>query len=291
MIRGRRCISVALRRPNGSISTTTTPLQALFASRLRGIPLVRGLAALGESMTLGLRTMLQSEKITSGKGAKKPSTTSLWFWLTTGVILSLVLFLVIPLLATWGLDRFIPSALLSNVTDGIIRIIIFVLYLRFISLIPEMKWLFSYHGAEHKVVNAYEAGASLEVEGVKGYSTAHTRCGTAFILIILVLALIALAFTGRPPLWLRFVERIVLLPFIIAVGYEIMRFTAGHIRSGVVRVLIAPSLALQALTTRQPDDSQLEVAIAALKGAVEADEGALTHERNTSGSPCGTQDP
>jgi hypothetical protein len=290
MIRGRRCISVTLRRPDGGIATSTIPLETPSVSRIRGMPLVRGLVALSETMSLGLRFLFRSAQVVSGE-EKELSPSSLRLWLFLGVAFGLALFLAFPLLATWGLDRFIDSAILSNVTDGVIRIAVFVIYLELISLIPGMRRLFAYHGAEHKAVNAYEAGASLEVEEVRKYSTAHARCGTAFILIILVLALIAFAFTGRPPLWLRFVERIVLFPLIIAVGYEIMRFNAEHIKSVLVRAFLAPSLALQSLTTRQPDDRQIEVAIAALKGAIEADEGALSPDRSRSSFPCDTQDP
>jgi hypothetical protein len=238
------------------------------------MPLVRGLAALSETMSLGLRLLFRSAQVASGEGAKELSSTFLWLWLFLGVIFGLALFLALPLLATWGLDRFIGSAILSNITDGVIRIAIFVIYLELISLIPGMRRLFAYHGAEHKAVNAYEAGAPLEVGEVGKYSTAHARCGTAFILIILVLAIIAFAFTGREALWLRFVQRIVLFPLIIAVGYEIMQFSARHIKNVVVKALLVPSLALQSLTTRQPDDRQVEVAIAALKGAMNADAGS-----------------
>ena len=291
MIRGRRCISVALRHPDGSITTSAIPLEASPMGRLRGMPLLRGLAALGETMSLGLRFLFRSAQVASGEEAKEFSSTLLWLWLFLGVAFSLALFLALPLLATWGLDRFIDSAILSNVTDGVIRIAVFVIYLELISLIPGMRRLFAYHGAEHKAVNAYEAGAPLEVEEVRKYSTAHARCGTAFILIILVLALIAFAFLGREALWLRFVERIVLFPLIIAVGYEVMRFQAEHIKNALVRAFLVPSLALQSLTTRQPDDGQIEVAISALKGAIEADEGASARDRNRNNSPYDTQDP
>jgi hypothetical protein len=227
---------------------------------------VRGLIAVADSLILGFHILLYS-----AEEAKVPSRASLWVWLGLGVILALGLFLALPLLGTWGLDHFITSAIVSNVVDGVIRLAIFIIYLKAISLIPEVRRLFTYHGAEHKVVNAYEDGAALEIEAVKGYSTAHARCGTALILAVLIIAIIAFAFLGREALWLRFLQRLALFPFIIATSYELTQFGARHIKSWASRAMLAPGLALQALTAREPDEGQLEVAISALKGAIDAD--------------------
>jgi uncharacterized protein YqhQ len=183
------------------------------------------------------------------------------------------------------------SPIISNLIDGGIRLIIFLLYLVAISFIPAVREILSYHGAEHKVINAYEDGAELEIEAVQRYSTAHARCGTGLILIILVLAIIVFAFLGQHALWLRFLERLALFPIIAAISYELMRLAAMHSESRIARIVIAPGSALQALTTRQPDDKQIEVAIAALQGAIEADEESLTPDRNKSSSPYGIQDP
>jgi hypothetical protein len=267
MIRGQRHFAVALRRPNGDIATFVQPVKAIYSGGLlRRIPLVRGLIAVADSLILGFHILLYS-----AEEAKVPSRASLWVWLGLGVILALGLFLALPLLGTWGLDHFITSAIVSNVVDGVIRLAIFIIYLKAISLIPEVRRLFTYHGAEHKVVNAYEDGAALEIEAVKGYSTAHARCGTALILAVLIIAIIAFAFLGREALWLRFLQRLALFPFIIATSYELTQFGARHIKSWASRAMLAPGLALQALTAREPDEGQLEVAISALKGAIDAD--------------------
>jgi len=136
---------------------------------------------------------------------------------------------------------------------------------------PDIKRVFAYHGAEHKVVNAYEAGVPLEVEAVKNYSTAHARCGTAFLFIVLIVAIIVFALVGQPTLWIRILSRIGLIPVIAVISYEIMKFGAAHINNKVVRVLLAPGLMLQSMTTREPDDSQLEAAISALNEVIEID--------------------
>jgi len=271
MMRGQKYVAVALRHPNGTIVTFTEPLAAIYSGRLRKAPLVRGLAALGETLILGLRTLRYSAEVASGVEKKGIGPVLLWGTLIFGIVFAFILFLGLPLLATWGLDPLIKSPIVSNVIDGGIRLIVFIAYLWAIAFIPEVRRLFAYHGAEHKTVNAYEQGAALEVEAVREYSTAHPRCGTAFILIVLVLALIVFAFLGRPPLWLRFVERIAIFPVIAAIGYEMMHLSARHIKNILFRALLTPALLLQALTTREPDDRQLEVAISALKGALDAD--------------------
>jgi uncharacterized protein YqhQ len=180
-----------------------------------------------------------------------------------------------PLFTTrYFIDPYINSTLLSNVVEGLIRIGIFVAYLKLIGLIPDIKKVFAYHGAEHKVVNAYEAGIPLEVESVKDYSTAHARCGTGFIFIVLIIAIFVFALLGRPTLWMSILSRIVLIPVIAIIGYEIMKFGAGHIKNRIVRILLAPGLKLQAMTTKEPDDSQLEAAISALNEVIEVDKAA-----------------
>jgi uncharacterized protein YqhQ len=271
MMRGRKHISVALRAPDGGIVTFTEPVGTIYRGRLGSMPLVRGILVLWESLILGLRTLLYSAEVASSKETKRLSPAWLWFSLALGVIFALVLFLVLPLLVVWALDPFISSSIVSNTVDGLLRLVIFIAYLWVIAFIPDVRRLFAYHGAEHKTVNAYEQGAALEVDQVRGYSTAHARCGTAFILIVFVLAIVVFAFLGRPPLWLRFLERVALLPVIAAFSYEMMRLGATHAKNIAVRVLLTPCFLLQALTTRQPDDGQLEVAISALKGALDAD--------------------
>jgi len=271
MMRGRKHITIALRTPDDGIVTFTEHVGAIYHGRLGRVPLVRGVIMLWESLILGLRALLYSAEAASKRETERINPAWIWFSLILGVILALTLFLVLPLLAAWALDPFISSSIVSNMVDGLVRLAIFIAYLGAIAFIPDVRRLFAYHGAEHKTINAYEQGAALEVDQVREYSTAHVRCGTAFILIVLVLAIIVFAFLGRPPLWLRFVERLALLPVIAAFSYELIQFGARHAQNIAVRTLLTPSLLLQALTTRQPDDGQLEVAISALKGTLDAD--------------------
>ena len=269
MMRGQKGIAVAVRRPNGEIALSSEPLGGLSTSRIREIPLVRGIVVLVETLVLGIRTLFYSASVSVDEEVKI-SPWLLWGSVAVGFILAMALFLALPLLATHYVDPYISPAV-SNLVDGVIRLVIFVIYLGAISLMPDIRRVFAYHGAEHKTINAYEAGEPLEVEKVRKYSTAHSRCGTNFILIVMVIAIIAFVFLGREALWLRYLERILLMPVIAAVSYELIKFGAAHIKNIVVRIVLTPGLALQAMTTRQPDDRQIEVAISALQRVLALD--------------------
>ena len=268
-MRGRKSIAVAVRRPNGEIALSSESLSGMSTSRVREIPLVRGLVVLVETLVLGIKTLFYSAQVSVDEEIKI-SPWMLWGSLAIGFIVALGLFLALPLLATHYADPYV-SPTISNLIDGIIRLVIFLIYLGSISLIPDIRRVFAYHGAEHKTINAYEAGEPLEVEKVRKYSTAHSRCGTGFILIVMIIAIIAFVFLGRPPMWLRYVERILLMPVIAAVSYELIKFNAAHIGNIAVRIVLKPGLALQSMTTRQPDDRQIEVAISALQRVLALD--------------------
>jgi len=276
MIRGKEGVAISVRQPNGELNVVRQPLASIYKGRLREMPLIRGIIALVETLVLGTQSLLHSAQIaaTEEVGEKIP-TALLWGTVAISLALGVALFFMVPLFATrYLIDPYIDSALLSNVLEGIIRIGIFIAYLKVISLIPDIKRVFAYHGAEHKVVNAYEAGVPLEVESVKNYSTAHARCGTAFLFIVLIVAIFVFALVGQPTLWIRILSRIALIPVIAVISYEIMKFGASHTNNKIVRILLAPGLMLQAITTREPDDSQLEAAISALKEVIEIDRAA-----------------
>jgi len=276
MIRGKEGVAISVRQPNGELNTVRQPLASIYKGRLREMPLVRGIIVLVETLVLGTRALLHSAQIASAEeGEEKIPTALLWGTVAVSLALGVALFFMIPLFATrYLIDPYIDSALLSVVLEGLIRIGIFIAYLKLISLMPDIRRVFAYHGAEHKVVNAYEAGVPLEVESVKNYSTAHARCGTAFLFIVLIVAIFVFALVGQPTLWIRILSRIALIPVIAVIGYEIMKFGAAHINNKIVRVLLAPGLMLQSMTTREPDDSQLEAAISALKEVLEIDRAA-----------------
>jgi uncharacterized protein YqhQ len=273
MMRGKEGVAISVRQPNGELNVVRQPLAGIYKGRLREMPLVRGIIVLVETLVLGTQALLHSAQVAAAEeeGEKIPAAL-LWGTVAASLALVVALFFMVPLFATrYLIDPYINSALLSNVFEGLIRIGIFIAYLKLISLVPDIKKVFAYHGAEHKAVNAYEAGVPLEVESVKKYSTAHARCGTAFLFIVLIAAIFVFALFGQPTLWIRILSRIALIPVIAVIGYEIMKFLASHIENPVVRVLLAPGLMLQAITTREPDDSQIEAAISALNEAIKID--------------------
>lgn len=276
MIRGKEGVAISVRQPNGELNIVRQPLSGIYTGRLREIPLVRGIIVLVETLVLGTQSLLHSAQVAAAEeGEEKIPTALLWGTVAVSLALGVALFFMVPLFTIrYLIDPYIGSALLSVVLEGLIRIGIFIAYLKLIGLMPDIKRVFAYHGAEHKVVNAYEAGVPLEVESVKNYSTAHARCGTGFIFIVLIIAIFVFALVGRPTLWIRILSRIALIPVIAAISYETMKFGAGHINNKIVRILLAPGLMLQSITTREPDDSQLETAISALNEVIEIDQTA-----------------
>ena len=276
MIRGKEGVAISVRQPNGELSIERQPLASIYKGRLREMPLIRGIIALVETLVLGTQSLLHSAQVAAAEevGEKIP-TAVLWGTVAVSLAVGVALFFMVPLFATrYLIDPYINSALLSNIFEGLIRIGIFIAYLKLISLIPDIKRVFAYHGAEHKVVNAYEAGVPLEVESVKKYSTAHARCGTAFLFIVLIVAIFVFALVPQPTLWIRILSRIALIPVIAVISYEIMKFGASHIDNPIVRILLAPGLLLQAITTREPDDGQIEAAISALSEVIKIDQSA-----------------
>ena len=272
-MRGRQNIAVAVRRPDGDITVTSQPLASLYKGRLRNLPLIRGIIVLIETLTIGISALLYSAQVAAAEEDEKGiSPLMLWGSVVIAIAFAVGLFFILPLLLTrYLIDPHITSALVSNIIEGILRIGIFIAYLKAITLMPDLKRVFAYHGAEHKVVNAYESGMPLELEYVKNYSTAHTRCGTSFLLTVMVIAIFVFALLGRPSLWISIISRIVLIPVIAAIGYEFVRFGAAHSDNRFIRALLIPGIKLQSMTTGEPDDRQLETAIAALKKTIEAD--------------------
>jgi len=199
-----------------------------------------------------------------------------------GLGLAIGLFFVAPLVLIGWIDRHIASPLASNLVEGFVRLAILIGYIAAIGRLPDIERVFAYHGAEHKAIHAYEAGRPLEVAEARPFSTAHPRCGTGFLLTLVVVSILVFSLLGRPPMWLRTISRIVLVPVIAAVTYELVRLSAANLRYWIVRSIFAPNLALQALTTREPSDDQLEVALVALRQVLAEDKVlALAEAPNT----------
>ena len=272
MIRGRKSLVTAVRRPKGDIITSVRDLPAITTGRLRRIPLIRGVVILIEAMVLGIQSLMFSANVAMEEEKEEIPTRALWIMVGAGAVLMIALFVAAPLFLTKLINPYLPNALTFNVVEGAIRLVIFLGYLKLISFMPDIKRVFTYHGAEHKTVNAHEAGVPMEVSAIRAYSTAHVRCGTSFLFFVLIIAVIIFAFVGRQDLWLMIVSRIALIPVIMALGYEVIYFGARHTKNWLVKIILAPGLFLQALTTGEPDDKQLEVAIAAMNKAIEIDE-------------------
>lgn len=270
MIRGQKAVVTAVRHPNGSLTMATQTLATMYIGRVRKTPLIRGIIVLIEAMTLGIKALLYSANVSLEEEGEKVSGGLLWFTLVIALAIAVVLFFMAPLFLTKLLDPYINSPLVFHLIEGCIRLVIFIAYLKLVTLVPDLRRAFAYHGAEHKTVNAYEDGAPLEVEAIREYNTAHIRCSTSLLFVVLVIAIIVFALVGLPSVWLMVLSRIVLIPVIAAISYEVIYFAARH-KNRLVRAILAPGLWLQSLTTREPDDSQLEVALSALNRVIEID--------------------
>ncbi len=271
MIRGRSSVVTAIRRPKGDITIDVKPAASSQTSPARRIPFIRGIVILIEAMVLGIKTLLFSANIAMEEEGEEIPSKAIWGMILISVALAVGLFFLAPLFLTKLVNDFLPNTLAFTVLEGIIRIAIFVGYLKIIGMMSDVKRVFTYHGAEHKAVNAYEAGVPLEVESLKKFSRAHVRCGTSFLFFVLVIAIIVFTFTGRQELWIMVLSRIILLPIIMGLGYEMIYFGAKHTNSWFMKIVLAPGLWLQSMTTGEPDEKQLEVAIAALNKAIEVD--------------------
>jgi len=273
MMRGSRAMAVAVRQPDGEIVLHTEDLNPrIYQGLLSRVPFLRALTSLWDALVLGVRTLMYSAEVALGEEEKVDFNGPIgWGTVIFSLVLGVGLFFVTPLLLVNIADRHITSSLLSNLIEGLIRLVIFLAYVWLVGLIPDIRRVFAYHGAEHKTVNAYEAGVELTPAEVARFSTAHFRCGTAFLLTVMVISILFFALLGQPPIALRILSRIIFLPVVAGIAYEFIKFTSRHQDNPIVRAIAAPNLALQKLTTREPDESMLEVSIAALERVLEAE--------------------
>ena len=277
MIRGQNHYSLAVRREDGTITHLQEPLNTYFTGKLRKIPLIRGFLALLETLILGIKALNQSATLAmvdqTAEGQKEMSPWVLAMTLAISLIIGIGIFFVVPQLIVTPIHSIVQSDILINVIEGFLRLAILVGYIWVISFMENIKRVFCYHGAEHMAVHTYEAGLALEISNVRKFGTPHPRCGTAFLLTVVLVSIIAFMFLGWPELHWRIISRIALLPVIAAISYEFIRFSGLHQTWWIARQMAVPGLILQRLTTRQPDDSQIEVAISAMEAAIAADTG------------------
>jgi len=275
MIRGRRTIGLACRKPDGGIyryrEVLDSPLQR---SRLARAPFVRGVVVLWESLRYGMRMLMRSADVQLGE-----SGTSLGGAGGTGimagtVVIALAVFVGLPYLLTSFLRSAVPSTLALNLGEGLLRLAMLLVYLFAISFLPDIRRVFAYHGAEHMTIHAFEHGDPLDASHVTPYPTAHPRCGTAFLLFVVAVAIVAFAFVPRVNIAVDLVVRLLLVLPVAAVSYEVLRLGARHEANPLVRLLVAPGLLLQRITTRRPDDAMIEVAVASLEEALAGDAAA-----------------
>ena len=264
MIRGQDNVCVAVRRPGGTIAIKVDLINRLFKGRLRQVPLVRGVLVLTEMLILGMRSLTYSANVGLEAEGDEIGKSALALMIITSLLFSIFLFFIIPVFASEGINIVFGSDLISNIAEGVIRLVIFLAYVYLIGRMEQIRRVFMYHGAEHMTVHAQESSDDLDVMSVRRYSTAHPRCGTAFLLVVMVVSIFVLTFVGRDPLWWLITSRVVLVPFIAAVSYEVVRLSGIYSGNIFVRFITVPNLALQSLTTREPDDDQIEVAIAAM---------------------------
>jgi uncharacterized protein YqhQ len=274
LMRGEHDWAVCVRNPEGEIVTHRAPLSGVvYRSRTMKLPFLRGLVMLWDSLGLGMRALMWSADVAmSAAGDVSFSGPLAWGTVAISMTFGIGLFFLLPMFLISLLDRAIGSSLLSNLAEGAVRLGLFTAYLWAVGFMPDIRRVFAYHGAEHKTINAYEHGAPLEPEAVGRYSRAHTRCGTGFLLIVLLLFILLSTLMGRPGLLLRLGSRIVLIPVVAGIAYELMKWMAKHYEtSRLVRVMLAPGLALQRLTTREPDQAMLEVSIKALREVLDSE--------------------
>lgn len=273
MMRGRSQATVVVRAPDGRLVTRTDELPpALYRRPGARLPFVRGLVTLWEMLILGTRMMLFSANVQARQELDQEIPRGLVAgMLAVSLTFAVAVFFVLPLLLTRAGSGTLRGSLVTNVVEGVIRLGLFIGYLALIGRLARMKRVFQYHGAEHKTINAFESGAPLTVESVRPFTTIHVRCGTVFLLWVVVLSIFIFALIGHPPLLVGVLSRVVLIPLIAAVSYELLRLGARFYGQPVVRALVQPGLWLQRLTTREPTDDQLEVAIAALSPVLAAD--------------------
>lgn len=263
LMRGAKYVSAAFRLPNGEISIESEELSPIYQSGLSKIPFLRGIIILWDSLGLGTRFLTLSAN-KQGEEDEKIEGSQLVLTLLVSLTIAVALFFVGPAIIGQGLETLLHMPVgWGNILEGIVRLAIVVGYIWGIGKMPDIHRVFSYHGAEHKTINAFEAGETLTPENVARYSLEHPRCGTSFLLTLVVLSVIVFSAIGKLPFLWMVLSRILLLPLLAMLGYEYIRWTANHLDSPFVRWIIKPNLALQRLTTNEPTPEILEVAIAA----------------------------
>ena len=280
MMRGPKNVATAVREPSGKIIVDVKPVNSL-ANRFPILkkPFFRGVLSLGESLVMGLKSLTYSAQMAGEEEEDKLTNKDIAITMLISLTAAVILFIVIPTAAVNILPT--DDHVLMNLWEGVVRILVFFAYIYLISRAKDIQRVFQYHGAEHKTIHAYEAGVELVPENIQKFSRLHPRCGTSFLLIVMFVSVFVFSFLGWPSLWERILSRVILLPVVAGISYEIIRY-AGRSKSKFAHYLSLPGLSLQYLTTREPDDSMVEVAVQSLKAAIEAGEKVQTVAKTSS---------
>jgi len=282
MMKGSSCTAVSIRTPDDEIVLKVEASKE--PKKIMKFPVLRGVAAFVDALVTGTKTLMYSAEILEEAGGdiekgkfdlwieKKFGdngiTFILYFSVFIAILFSVGFFIILPTVALKLLESYTESAIVLNITEGFVRILLFILYVTLISRLDDIKRVFQYHGAEHKTIHCHESGLELNVENCKDFSSLHPRCGTSFMMFVMVISLLLFSFLGWPTLLIRIASRLVLVPVIAGLSYELLKF-AGRSDSVLVKILSYPGLLLQKLTTNEPDEKQLEVAISSMKAVLD----------------------
>ncbi len=263
LMRGKSYLAASFRKPDGTIETITEKLSGIYLSPIRKMPFLRGMLLLWDSMVLGTKYLTISANLQSEEDEKIEGA-SLVFTLILSMVLFVLIFFLVPSAIGQGFEKWFGiSSWWSNVLEGIIRLAFVMGYMWLVGKMEDIENVFRYHGAEHKTINTFEAGKPLTVESIQESSLVHPRCGTSFLLTLVIISVLVFAFVGPQTVLIRLLSRIILLPIIIGIAYEYIRFASNHLDSKFIQWLMVPNLALQGLTTRPPKDDMVEIAMTA----------------------------
>ncbi len=269
MMRGKEFVSIAVRLPDGTISVETKPAVTIRDSyTILNKPFIRGVVVLFESLKDGLGALQRSAQLTSEGTEEEMTSMEVISTMLISVAMAVGLFIVVPTWSMRFLHGMITDPLWLNLAEGVMRMLIFLVYVVAISSMDDIRRVFQYHGAEHKTIFTYEAGLPLTVENVRKQSTLHPRCGTNFLMIVMLISMFVFAFFGWPDVLTRIASRLLFMPVIAGISYEAIRYAGFHCQNPLVHAAIMPGLLLQKLTTRQPDDDQIEVAIKSVEAVI-----------------------
>ncbi|SMB88131.1 Uncharacterized conserved protein YqhQ [Desulfonispora thiosulfatigenes DSM 11270] len=277
MMRGQEDLAIAVRKSDNEISCKMEKITGISAKYpFLKKPFLRGTVALFESLIMGIKALTYSANESVEAEEEELSNLEIAFSIALALGLGILLFFIAPAVFAHLLHQYVQGSFLQNVLEGFMRIGIFLLYVFGISRMKDIQRVFEYHGAEHKVIHAYEAGEELKVENCRKYTTLHPRCGTSFLLIVMVISILIFSLFGVEIFWWRLLSRVILLPVIAGVSYEILKLAGKYCDNPIMKIVNKPGLMMQKLTTGEPDDSQLEVALRALQGVLDAEKGEDT---------------